>query len=40
MKVGVIGCGFASNSATYAIVLRGIAHELILVDVNTALASA
>jgi L-lactate dehydrogenase len=40
MKVGVIGCGFVGGSAAYAMVLRGVAHELVLVDINTALASA
>jgi L-lactate dehydrogenase len=40
MKVGVIGCGFVGSSAAYAMVLRGVAHELVLVDINTALASA
>jgi len=40
MKVGVIGCGFVGSSAAYAMVLRGVAHELVLVDINTALARA
>ena len=40
MKVGVIGCGFVGSGAAYAMVLRGVAHELVLVDINTALASA
>ena len=40
MKVGVIGCGFVGSSAAYAMVLRGVAHELVLLDINTALASA
>ena len=40
MKVGIVGCGFVGSSAAYAMVLRGIASELALVDINTALASA
>ncbi|HWC61350.1 MAG TPA: L-lactate dehydrogenase, partial [Verrucomicrobiae bacterium] len=40
MKVGVVGCGFVGSSAAFAMVLRGVAHELVLIDVNTALASA
>ena len=40
MKVGVVGTGFVGSSAAYAIVLRGIASEVALVDVNTALANA
>jgi L-lactate dehydrogenase len=40
VKVGVIGCGFVGSSAAYAMVLRGVAHELVLIDVNTSLASA
>ena len=40
MKVGVVGCGFVGSSAAYAMVLRGVASEVALVDLNTALASA
>ena len=40
MKVGVIGCGFVGSSAAYAMVLRAVASEIVLVDVNAALASA
>jgi L-lactate dehydrogenase len=40
MKVGVVGCGFVGSSAAYAMVLREVAHELVLVDINAALARA
>lgn len=40
MKVGVIGCGFVGSSAAYAMVLQGVASELVLLDLNTALARA
>lgn len=40
MKVGVVGCGFVGSSAAYAMVLRAVASEIALVDVNTALANA
>jgi len=40
MKVGVVGCGFVGSSAAYAMVLRGVASEVALVDLNAALASA
>lgn len=40
MKVGIIGCGFVGSSAAYAMVLRGVASELVLIDLNAALAQA
>jgi L-lactate dehydrogenase len=40
MKVGVVGCGFVGSSAAFAMVLRGVASEVALVDLNAALASA
>ncbi len=40
MKVGVVGTGFVGSSAAYAIILRGIASEIALVDINPALANA
>ncbi len=40
MKVGIVGSGFVGSSAAYAIVLRGVASEVALVDVNASLASA
>lgn len=40
MKVGIIGCGFVGSSGAFAIALVGAATELILVDLNSDLASA
>ncbi|MEJ5239230.1 MAG: L-lactate dehydrogenase [Limisphaera sp.] len=40
MKVGIIGTGFVGSSAAYAMVLRGVASELVLVDANAELARA
>jgi L-lactate dehydrogenase len=40
MKVGVVGSGFVGSSAAYAMTLRGVASEILLVDLNTALARA
>jgi L-lactate dehydrogenase len=38
MKVGIVGCGFVGSSGAFAIAIEGIAHELILVDLNADLA--
>jgi len=40
MKVGVIGCGFVGSSAAYAMVLRGVASEVVLVDLFPEFAQA
>ena len=40
MKVGIVGAGFVGASAANAIVLRGVAAELVLVDVNAEKAAA
>ncbi|MCJ8499023.1 L-lactate dehydrogenase [Desulfatitalea alkaliphila] len=40
MKVGIVGSGFVGSSAAYAIVLRGAAAEVVLVDLNAKLARA
>jgi L-lactate dehydrogenase len=40
MKVGIVGCGFVGSSAAYAMALLGAANELVMVDVNHALARA
>jgi L-lactate dehydrogenase len=39
-KIGVVGTGFVGATAAYAIVMRGIGSELVLVDVNQARAQA
>ncbi len=40
MKVGIVGCGFVGSTAAYAMVLDGAATDIILVDINEALAQA
>lgn len=40
MKVGVVGAGMVGSSAAYALVLGGIAHTVVLVDLDPALARA
>ncbi len=40
MKVGIVGAGLVGASAANAIVLRGVATELVLVDVNAEKAAA
>ena len=40
MKIAIIGAGFVGSTAAYAIVLRGVASEVVLVDRNAALAEA
>ena len=40
MKVGIVGAGAVGSSAAYAMVLRGAATEVVLVDMNDALAGA
>jgi L-lactate dehydrogenase len=38
MKVGVVGCGFVGSSGAYAMALKGIVSEIVLVDLNRKLA--
>jgi L-lactate dehydrogenase len=40
MKVGIVGAGQVGSSAAYAMVLRGVATEIVLIDINQALARA
>jgi L-lactate dehydrogenase len=40
MKVGVIGCGFVGSTAAYTLAMRGVASELVLVDLFPAAARA
>ncbi len=40
MKIGIVGCGNVGSAAGYALVLRGICTELVMVDYNPALARA
>ena len=40
MKVGVVGAGLVGSTAAYALVMRGIAGEIVLVDINSRRAQA
>ncbi len=40
MKVGIVGSGFVGATAGYALVMRGVGRELVLVDKNDARAEA
>ena len=40
MKVGVVGCGLVGSTAAYALVMRGVGREIVLVDKNEARAAA
>ncbi len=40
MKIGIIGCGLVGATAAYALVMRGIGREIVLVDKNTVRAQA
>ena len=40
MKVGIVGSGFVGSTAAYAMVLDGAATDIVLVDINEALARA
>src|SRR5262245_6865085 len=40
MKVGIVGSGFVGATAGYALVMRGVGRELVLVDANRARAEA
>ena len=40
MKVGIIGCGFVGSTTAYAMALKGVANEIVLVDINPDRAKA
>lgn len=40
MKVGIVGAGMVGSSAAYALTMQGIVSEIVLVDMNQALAIA
>ncbi len=40
MKAGIVGTGLVGSTAAYAMVLRGVGREIVLVDLNTARAQA
>ena len=40
MKVGIIGSGFVGSTAAYAMIMKGVGREIVLVDKNTERAQA
>lgn len=40
MKIGIVGTGFVGATAAYALVMRGVGREIVLVDANKERASA
>ena len=39
MKVGIVGCGMVGSTSAYALVMRGVGREIVLVDLNRARAA-
>src|SRR6186997_3184994 len=40
MKIGIVGCGMVGSAAAFALVMRGVGREIVLVDLNRARAEA
>ena len=40
MKIAIVGCGMVGSASAYALVMRGVGREIVLVDVNPARAEA
>jgi L-lactate dehydrogenase len=40
MQVGIVGCGMVGSASAFALVMRGIGRELVLVDANRERAEA
>ncbi len=40
MKVGIVGSGFVGSTAAYAMVMKGIGREIVMVDINQKRAAA
>ena len=40
MKVGIVGAGYVGSTAAYALVMRGVGREIVLVDKNSKRAAA
>lgn len=40
MKIGIVGCGFVGATAAYAMVMKGVGREIVLVDKNEARSRA
>ena len=40
MKIGIVGCGMVCSASAFALVMRGVGREIVLVDLNQARAEA
>jgi L-lactate dehydrogenase len=40
MKIGIVGCGMVGSASAFALVMRGVGREIVLVDLNHARAEA
>jgi L-lactate dehydrogenase len=40
MKIGIVGCGMVGSSVAFALVMKGVGREVVLVDLNQARAEA
>jgi L-lactate dehydrogenase len=40
MKIAIVGCGMVGSASAYALVMRGVGREIVLVDLNRARAEA
>jgi L-lactate dehydrogenase len=40
MKVGIVATGMLGSTAAYALVMRGVGREIVMVDINTERAEA
>ena len=40
MKIGVVGCGMVGSTCAFALVMRGVGREIVMVDLNQARAQA
>jgi len=40
MKIGIVGCGYVGAASAFALVMRGVGREIVLVDINRVRAEA
>ena len=40
MKIGIVGCGMVGSTSAYALVMKGVGREIVLVDLNRRRAEA
>ena len=40
MKIGIVGCGMVGSASAFALVMKGVGREIVLVDLNRARAEA